>query len=63
IVQRYVEISGQFKRVISVVKVRGSQHSKDIRLYDITNEGIVLGEALSAYIGIMTGSPTGDLVA
>ncbi|WP_031597306.1 ATPase domain-containing protein, partial [Ferrovum myxofaciens] len=41
IVQRYVEISGQFKRVISVVKVRGSQHSKDIRLYDITNEGIV----------------------
>jgi circadian clock protein KaiC len=62
IVQRYVEIAGQFKRVISVVKVRGSQHSKDIRLYDITDEGIVFGEALSAYTGIMTGRPTGDLV-
>ena len=32
LVQRYVEIAGQFKRVFSVVKVRGSDHSKDIRL-------------------------------
>ena len=57
IVQRYVEIAGQFKRVISVVKVRGSQHSKDIRLFDITNDGIVIGETLSEYAGIMTGRP------
>jgi circadian clock protein KaiC len=58
VVQRYVEIAGQFKRVFSVVKVRGSQHSKDIRLFDITGNGIVLGEVLSEYAGIMSGRPT-----
>jgi circadian clock protein KaiC len=58
VVQRYVEIAGQFKRVFSVVKVRGSNHSKDIRLFDITDQGIMIGEALSGYDGIMTGRPT-----
>jgi circadian clock protein KaiC len=57
IVQRYIEIAGQFKRVISVVKVRGSEHSKDIRFFEITDEGIVIGETLSEYDGIMTGRP------
>ena len=57
IVQRYIELAGQFKRVFSVVKVRGSEHSKDIRLFDITGEGIVIGETLSAYDGIMSGHP------
>lgn len=58
IVQRYIELKGQFHRVLSVVKVRGSEHSKDIRLYDITNEGIVLGARLTHYSGIMSGHPT-----
>ena len=58
IVQRYIEIVGQFKRVLSVVKVRGSQHSKDIRSFDITDEGIVIGETLSEYAGILSGRPT-----
>jgi len=58
VVQRYVEIDGEFKRVLSVVKVRGSAHSKDIRLFDITGEGIVIGERLSCYSGILSGSPT-----
>ncbi len=58
IVQRYIEIAGQFKRVFSVVKVRGSKHSKDIRLFDITDAGIMIGETLSGYAGIMSGRPT-----
>ena len=58
IVQRYIEIEGQFKRVISVVKVRGSEHSKDIRLFDITDEGMIIGETLSGYAGSMSGRPT-----
>jgi len=37
--------------------VRGSDHSKDIRLFDISDEGIVIGEPLSEYDGIMTGHP------
>ena len=58
IVQRYIEIAGQFKRVLSVVKIRGSAHSKDIRLFDITDQGVVLGETLTEYAGIMSGWPT-----
>ena len=58
IVQRYIEIAGQFKRAFSVVKVRGSKHSKDIRLFDITDTGIIIGETLSEYNGIMSGRPT-----
>ena len=58
IVQRYIELVGQFKRALSVVKVRGSQHSKNIRLFDISEEGIILGEPLSDYAGITTGRPT-----
>jgi circadian clock protein KaiC len=60
IVQRYVEIEGQFKRAFSVVKVRGSEHSKDIRLFDITDDGIIVGETLSDYAGIMSGRPTAN---
>lgn len=57
VMQRYVEMEGQFKRVISVVKVRASDHSKDIRLFDISADGIAIGEPLSAYAGILTGRP------
>jgi circadian clock protein KaiC len=61
LVQRYIEIGGQFKRVFSVMKVRGSAHSKDIRLFDITGKGIVIGEIMSDYNGIMSGRPTVSL--
>ena len=57
IVQRYVEMVGQIQRVCSVVKVRGSQHSKDIRSYTITDAGIVMGPALTEYVGLLTGRP------
>jgi len=62
IVQRYIEIDSQFKRVCSIVKGRGSEHSKDIRLFDITDEGIVIGETLSGYAGIMSGRPMANFV-
>jgi circadian clock protein KaiC len=58
IVLRYIEIEGQFNRAFSVVKVRGSQHSKDIHLYSIDDDGIMIGETLSGYVGIMSGRPT-----
>ncbi|MBK8817289.1 MAG: AAA family ATPase [Methylococcaceae bacterium] len=58
IVQRYIEIAGQFNRVLSVVKVRGSGHSKDIRLFDIGDKGIVIGKTLSGYTGILSDRPT-----
>ena len=39
---RYVEIDGQLRKVLVVVKMRGGNHSKDIREYVITGEGVVL---------------------
>ena len=61
LVQRYVEISGQFKRVISVVKIRGSAHSKDIRFFDIAHDQVNIGEPLTHYQGILSGQPTSTL--
>jgi circadian clock protein KaiC len=55
ILQRYVEIDGQLQKVLAVVKMRGSQHSKELRRYDVTESGIVMGEGLTGYHGIVTG--------
>ena len=54
---RYVEISGSFRRVVSVVKVRASAHSKEIRFFDIDHDSIRIGEALTGYHGILSGHP------
>jgi circadian clock protein KaiC len=57
IMQRYIELRGQLQRIMAVVKVRGSAHSKDMRAFEITEKGIVMGEALGGYEGLLTGSP------
>jgi circadian clock protein KaiC len=55
--QRYVEIGGHLVRVLSVVKMRGSDHATDFRLYRVTATGAVMGESLEKYRGITTGVP------
>ena len=57
ILQRYVELSGEFKRVMAVVKVRASAHSKDLRLFEIGAGGMVVGERIGDCQGLLTGSP------
>ncbi len=57
ILQRYIELEGQLKRIMVVVKLRGSQHDKDLRLFEITKKGIVIGNGLPGYEGLMTGTP------
>ena len=57
IMQRYIELQGQLQRVMAVVKVRGSAHSKELRAFEITEDGLVVGEALGSYEGLLTGSP------
>jgi circadian clock protein KaiC len=39
---RYVEIDGQLRKVMIVIKMSGGNHSKDIREYVITDKGIVI---------------------
>jgi len=55
ILQRYVEIEGVLRKVMAVVKMRGSDHSKELRSYNVGEHGVVLGEALTDYTGIITG--------
>ena len=54
---RYVEIESQLRKLIMVVKMRGAPHSKDIREYDISSEGILIGERLTDYVDLLTGVP------
>jgi len=41
-----------------VIKMRGGNHSKDIREYEITSKGVVImGDRLTDYQGLITGIP------
>ena len=54
---RYVEIDGQLRKALVVVKMRGGDHSKDIREYEIGSAGFRLGERLTGFQGLTTGVP------
>jgi circadian clock protein KaiC len=54
---RYVEIDGELRKVLVVVKMRGGEHSKEIREYEITSKGLVIGKRLTGYRGLISGVP------
>jgi circadian clock protein KaiC len=55
---RYVEIDGQLRKVLVVVKMRGCNHSKDIREYIVTDKGVVIIHPRSTeYEGLTSGIP------
>lgn len=54
---RYVEVERELKKVVAVVKMRGSQHSKAYREYEITERGFVVGGDLDGYTGRISGAP------
>ena len=55
---RYVEIDGQLRKVMVVIKMRGGNHSKDIREYIITDKGVVvILPRRTDYEGLSTGLP------
>jgi circadian clock protein KaiC len=55
---RYVEIDGELRKIILIVKMRGGNHSKDIREYQVTSEGvIIIGPRLTGFRGLTTGNP------
>ena len=58
LIQRYVEIAGRYERVLTVLKMRNSAHSHELRRFEITGQGIVVGDALAEYEGVSTGVAT-----
>lgn len=58
ILLRYVEVYGEIKRGLAVLKMRGSKHDKDIREFYIDEGGMHLGQAFRNVTGILAGNPT-----
>jgi circadian clock protein KaiC len=54
---RYVSINGQWRKMVMVVKMRRSAHSIDMVEYQITGNGVVVGEPLRGYRGLTSGIP------
>jgi circadian clock protein KaiC len=52
---RYVEIFGEVRRGLTVLKMRGSQHDRDIREFRIDSTGMHIGAPFRNVAGILTG--------
>jgi circadian clock protein KaiC len=58
ILLRYVEMYGEMRRGLTVLKMRGSMHDKDIREYTIDGAGMHIGKPFRDITGIISGTPT-----
>jgi circadian clock protein KaiC len=54
---RYVEIESTIRKALLVLKMRGSDHAKDIRQFEITEHGVEVRSKFEGREGIMSGSP------
>lgn len=54
---RYFEAYGTVRRAISVVKKRSGEHEKLIREVTIRPPGVIIGEPLENFQGVLTGRP------
>jgi len=57
ILLRYVEIESALHKALLVLKMRGSNHDKGIRQFEITSRGIEVRAPFEGREGIMSGSP------
>jgi circadian clock protein KaiC len=54
---RYVELFGEMRRGVTVLKMRGSAHEKEIREFVIDNQGMHVGAPFRNVAGILAGNP------
>jgi circadian clock protein KaiC len=57
ILLRYVEMFGEMRRGLTVLKMRGSKHDKDIREFTIDAAGMHIGRPFRDVVGILSGRP------
>lgn len=55
---RYIEIRGELRKVLGVLKKRLSDFEKTMREFEITRYGVKVGAALTNMRGILHGTPT-----
>jgi circadian clock protein KaiC len=58
LLMRYFEADGSIHQALSVVKKRTGRHERSIREFQITPQGLRVGEPLQQFQGILTGVPT-----
>jgi circadian clock protein KaiC len=54
---KFVEIDSAMKKAMVIMKMRGSDHDKELREYRITPEGFKIEGGFTNYEGVMSGSP------
>ena len=54
---RYFEASGEVRQALSVIKKRSGEHERTIRELVMRNGVISVGEVLTEFDGVLTGSP------
>lgn len=52
-----VEIESSVRKALVILKMRGSDHDKQLKQFEITPDGIKIQSAFSNYEGVMSGSP------
>jgi len=55
---RYISIDGELRKIMVVIKMRGGDHAKEIREYEITSKGVVIvDQRLTDYQSLISGLP------
>lgn len=57
LVLRFFEARGRLRKALSVVKKRSGKHEDTIRELSFSSDGILIGEPLTEFVGVMTGIP------
>ena len=52
-----VEIESSIRKAMVILKMRGSDHDKHLREFEITGNGVKITSAFSNYEGLITGTP------
>jgi circadian clock protein KaiC len=54
---RYIEIDGELRKAIGVLKMRASDFERTLREFRITEHGITVGDPLTGLRGVLSGTP------
>ncbi len=55
VVLRFVEIQSSMRKAVAILKMRGSDHDKQLREFEISSQGIKVGAPFLEYEGITSG--------
>jgi circadian clock protein KaiC len=55
---RYFESAGEVRQLISILKKRSGHHERSIREFKMGKDGIVIGEPLYRFHGLLSGTPS-----